>query len=132
MEARPGTTASAAQEDEHFHAVFEGAEVGMALVALGRGLQGRCMTANSTLAALLAMPVEELTSIPMTDFIHEDDHHAWNAMLDRVAAHQQTARLELHLRARGGKGFDALVDVSVALDDTGWWRCAIVQVVPAA
>lgn len=118
-------------QGDRFMAAFEEAPVGMALVALGHGLQGRCMTANSMLAGMLAMPAEQLTSVPMTDVVAPGDHAAWEAVLEQLAGGESSARAELRLRARGGKEIDALLSLTAARDNTGRWRCAIVQVLPA-
>lgn len=118
---------------DRFRAAFEHADIGMALVGLGPGTRGRCLTVNSALAGLLAMPRDELSGVPLADFMARDDREAWVDALTRLEEPGVAAvRVDVHLRARGGKDLDALVSASAASSDGARWRCAVVQVLPAA
>lgn len=129
----PSQPPSLPASDDRFRAVFEYAPIGMAIVGLGTAHLGRCLTANSIFASMMAMPVDELTGVPLADFVHRDDRAAWIDALEQLERSGVDAvRVELRLHVRGGKDLTALFSASLAHADGDRWSCAIIQVLPAA
>lgn len=129
--AGTSTTALGAAGDGRFKAVFEHAPIGMAIIGLEGAYHGVCLTVNPLFAAMLAMPIDEMSGVPLSDFIHAADHDAWGLAIDRLGAPDGTTiKVRVRFRARGA-GHQAVVCQATAVTgDRGSWRCAIVQALP--
>jgi PAS domain S-box-containing protein len=117
-------------DDDRFHAVFESAPVGIAIAGLGEGMRGMCLTANSMLAGLVALPVDELTGTPLQELLHPDDRERFMVELECLAGGVDAVRARVRLLARGGGEVPAIISATAAYDAARRWRCAIVQFVP--
>ncbi len=87
------------QAQGQFQAAFEHASIGMALLD-----EDRCvLQANPSLAALLGLPVEELTGTDLGSWVADGDRTQLMSALNRLAGAQQGIRAEVRIRRADGQ-----------------------------
>jgi PAS domain S-box-containing protein len=107
---------------ELFHAIFEEAGIGMALV----DLEGRPMATNARLRQMLGYSEDELRSMTFTEFSHPEDVRAdWDRFEELLAGERERYRLDKrYVRKDGGIVYGRLT-VSLVHEADGQPRYAV-------
>jgi diguanylate cyclase (GGDEF)-like protein/PAS domain S-box-containing protein len=71
--------------EEHFRVAFDNAPIGMSMVSLAPGQQGRYLRSNAAFEEMLGWTSEDLTGRPLTEFTHPDDRERDAAQFARLA-----------------------------------------------
>lgn len=113
-----------AESEQRFHAAFEHAAIGMALVAL----DGRFLQANEVVATMLGLQGEAISRHSFRDLCHPGDRGVLDEYLDRLAADTlPTFQVELRMLTPDGRLVWTLLSVSAVRDAKGAPRYHIVQ-----
>jgi PAS domain S-box-containing protein len=104
------------KSERQFHALFDEAAIGMALV----NAAGHAFESNRTLQQLLGFSAEELRDMPFTQITHPDDVPLdWHLFTELVRGHRDQYQLEKRYHRKDGTLVWGNLTVSLVRDERG-------------
>lgn len=111
---RKHTEAARREAEQRFTAAFESAAVGMAIVGIGPGNNGRFLKVNGSLCQMIGYPEMDLLGRTFAEITHPDDVDRGLSELRRLIA-GEAERVELDKRYLRADGTPLWVQVNAAL-----------------
>jgi len=109
-----------AASERHFRNAFENAPIGMAMIDMTPGSEGRYLQGNAEFLAMLGYRAEELAGQPVLDLTHPDDVERDRGLLARLSAGElEQLSFEKRYLRKDGSVLHAWLTTAISRDHRG-------------
>ena len=117
---REEATRALAAGEQHFRVAFDNAPIGMSMISLLPGQEGRYLRANDAFCAMLGYSPDEITSLDLQTLTHPGDLERTLDLFHRVSRGEtRSVSVEKRYLHRDGRSVHAWVTSAVAQDAEG-------------